>query len=107
MELGRLPAANERLTASTGGGVQLISTVFQYEVPVQIIMPFVGDILSQLKAATDIRILQEIRDGQMTGVTGGELLELVSQARTFRPAQGLKKTAPRGLPPLNTTHSLP
>jgi long-chain acyl-CoA synthetase len=54
-------------------------------------MPFVGDILSQLKAAADIRILQEIRDGQMTGVTGGELLELVSQARTFLAAQGLKK----------------
>src|SRR5260370_39081883 len=54
-------------------------------------MPFVGDILSQLKAAADIRILQEIRDGQMTGVTGGELLELVIQARTFLAAQGLKK----------------
>jgi long-chain acyl-CoA synthetase len=54
-------------------------------------MPFVGDIFSQLKATADIRILQEIRDGQMTGVTGGELLELVSQARTFLAAQGLKK----------------
>src|ERR1700704_3522825 len=54
-------------------------------------MPFVGDILSQLKASTDIRILQEIRDGQVAGVTGGELLELVRQARTFLASQGLKK----------------
>jgi long-chain acyl-CoA synthetase len=54
-------------------------------------MPFVGDILSQLKAAADIRILQEIREGQVSGVTGGELLELVRQARTFLALQGLKK----------------
>ena len=40
-------------------------------------MPFVGDILSQLKAAADIRILQEIREGQVSGITGGELLKLV------------------------------
>jgi long-chain acyl-CoA synthetase len=54
-------------------------------------MPFVGDILSQLKAAADIRILQEIREGQVSGVTGGELLELVRKARTFLASQGLKK----------------
>ena len=35
-------------------------------------MPFVGDIFSQLKAAPDVRVLQEIRDGQFTGVTGPE-----------------------------------
>ena len=78
MELGRLPAADERLTASTGGRVQLIITVLPVQsVPVQITMPFVGDILSQLKAAADIRILQEIREGQVSGITGGELLKLV------------------------------
>ncbi len=54
-------------------------------------MTFVGDILSQLKAVADIRILQEIRNGEVTGVTGGELLELVRQARTFISSQGLKK----------------
>ncbi len=54
-------------------------------------MPFVGDILSQLKSAPDLQILQEIRDGQVTGVTGGELLELVREARTFLASQGLKK----------------
>jgi len=54
-------------------------------------MPFVGDIFSQLKAAPDIRVLQEIRDGQITGVTGPELLELVRKARTFLAPKGLNK----------------
>jgi long-chain acyl-CoA synthetase len=54
-------------------------------------MPFVGEIFSQLKAAADIRILQEIRDGEVIGVTGGELLELIHKARTFLAAKGLKK----------------
>ena len=54
-------------------------------------MPFVGEIFSQLKAAADTRVLQEIRDGQVTDVTGGELLELVRKARTFFASKGLKK----------------
>src|ERR1700741_4755310 len=54
-------------------------------------MPFVGEIFSQLKAAADTVVLQEIRDGQVTGVTGGELLELIRKARTFLAAKGLKK----------------
>ena len=54
-------------------------------------MPFVGDIFAQLKAAPDLRFLQEIRDGQFTGVTGTELLELVRKARTFLASKGLKK----------------
>ncbi len=54
-------------------------------------MPFVGEIFSQLKAAADTTVLQEIRDGQITAVTGGELLELIRKARTFLAAQGLKK----------------
>src|SRR5437773_1446979 len=56
-------------------------------------MPFVGDIFSQLKAAPDIRVLQEIRNEQITGVTGFELLELVRKARTFLVSKGLKKGA--------------
>ena len=52
-------------------------------------MPFVGEIFSQL--ATDATVLQEIRDGQVTGVTGRELLELIRKARTFLAAKGLKK----------------
>ncbi len=54
-------------------------------------MPFVEKIFSQLKAAADTTVLQEIRDGQVTGVTGGELLELIRKARTFLAAKGLKK----------------
>jgi len=54
-------------------------------------MPFVGEIFSQLKAAADTTVLQEIRDGQIKGVTGGEFLELIRKARTFLAAKGLKK----------------
>jgi long-chain acyl-CoA synthetase len=53
-------------------------------------MPFVGEIFSQLKAAADTVILQEIRDGQVTGVTGSELLELIRKARTFLASKRLK-----------------
>jgi long-chain acyl-CoA synthetase len=52
--------------------------------------PFIGEICSQLEAAADTRILAEIRDGQITGVTGSELLEMVRKARTFIAAKGLK-----------------
>jgi long-chain acyl-CoA synthetase len=54
-------------------------------------MSFVGEIFSQLKAAADTKVLLEIRDGQVTGVTGSELLELIRRARTFLGAKGLKK----------------
>jgi long-chain acyl-CoA synthetase len=54
-------------------------------------MPFVGEIFSQLKAASSTTVLQEIRDGQIAGVNGAELLELVRRARTFLVSKGLKK----------------
>ncbi|HEV2401082.1 MAG TPA: AMP-binding protein [Candidatus Sulfotelmatobacter sp.] len=54
-------------------------------------MPFVGDIFAQLKAAPDKTVLQEIHDGQITGVTGPELLELVQKARTFLASKRLNK----------------
>jgi len=54
-------------------------------------MPFVGDIFSQLKAAAQNTVLQEIRNGEFTGVSGPELLELVRKARTFLASKGLKK----------------
>ena len=54
-------------------------------------IPFIGEIFAQLQAAGDIRILAEIRDGQVTSVTGGELLELVRKARTFIASRGLPK----------------
>jgi len=54
-------------------------------------MPFVGDIFARLKACADLPVLQEIRDGQISGVTGTELLGLVQKARTFLAAKGSKK----------------
>jgi long-chain acyl-CoA synthetase len=54
-------------------------------------MPFIGEIFAQLKAVADSTVLQEIRNGHITGVTGGELLELIRKARTFLSAKGLKK----------------
>jgi long-chain acyl-CoA synthetase len=54
-------------------------------------IPFVGDIFSQLQAAADMRILAEIREGEVTGVTGNELLEFIRKARTFVASKGLKK----------------
>jgi long-chain acyl-CoA synthetase len=55
------------------------------------LIPFIGEILSQLQASADTRILAEIRDGEITGVTGGELLELVHKARTFISSKSLTK----------------
>lgn len=54
-------------------------------------MPFVGEIFLQLKSAPNATVLQEIRDGQVTGVNGPELLEMVRKARTFLASKGLKK----------------
>ena len=54
-------------------------------------IPFIGEIFSQLQAAAGTRILAEIRDSEITGVTGGELLELVRKARTFIASRGLNK----------------
>ena len=54
-------------------------------------MPLVGDIFSQLESAPRNPVLEEIRDGQFTGVTGPELLELVRKARTFLVSKSLQK----------------
>jgi long-chain acyl-CoA synthetase len=54
-------------------------------------MPFVGEIFSRLKAAADTAVLQEIRDGQTTGITGSEFLELIRRARTFLASKRLQK----------------
>ena len=54
-------------------------------------MSFVEEIFAQLKAVTGVRVLQEIRDGQIAGVTGGELLAMIGQARAFLAAKNLKK----------------
>jgi long-chain acyl-CoA synthetase len=52
-------------------------------------MSFVSDILAQLKAANNTTILEELRDGQIVSVTGGELLAMVSKARNFLQSKGL------------------
>jgi long-chain acyl-CoA synthetase len=54
-------------------------------------MPFVGEILSQLKSAASTTVLQETREGKVSGVTGAELLALVHRARTFFASKGLQK----------------
>jgi long-chain acyl-CoA synthetase len=60
-------------------------------------IPFIEEIFSQLNAAADTRILAEIRDGEVTGVTGSELLELIRKARTFIASKGLQKGERCGL----------
>src|SRR5258706_9812448 len=84
MGLGRLSAAHECFPETTGVRVQLAH--FPRNV-----MPFVGEIFAQLNTATDTTVLQEIRDDHITGVTGGELLELIRKARKFLATQELKK----------------
>jgi long-chain acyl-CoA synthetase len=54
-------------------------------------IPFIEDIFAQLQAAADVRVLAEIREGEVTGVTGGELLELIRKARTYIASKGLEK----------------
>src|SRR5580700_9021155 len=54
-------------------------------------MSFPEDIFEALRVAADTRILAEIREGHVTGVTGSELLELVRGARTFVASKRLKK----------------
>lgn len=60
-------------------------------------MPFVGEIFAQLKAAGSTPVLQEIRDGQITAVTGAEFLDLIQRARTFFASKGLTKGERCGL----------
>lgn len=54
-------------------------------------MPFLADIVTKLQTASGATVLQEIRDGQITGVTGSELLALVAKARAFLASKNLKK----------------
>lgn len=54
-------------------------------------MPFVGETFAQLKTAQNSAVLQEIRDGQTTSVSGVEFLALVQKARTFLVSKKLNK----------------
>ncbi len=60
-------------------------------------MPFVGDIFSQLKTSASATVLQELRDGQSTGVTGAEFLDVIRKARTFLASKNLPKGSRCGL----------
>jgi long-chain acyl-CoA synthetase len=68
------------------------------------LIPFIAEIFSQLREVGDTCILAEVRDGQITGVTGNELLELVRKARTFIASKGLKKGDRAGLLAPNSIH---
>jgi long-chain acyl-CoA synthetase len=59
--------------------------------------PFIADILAQLQAAADVQILAEIREGEVTGVSGGQLLELIHNARSFIASKRLQKGERCGL----------
>jgi long-chain acyl-CoA synthetase len=54
-------------------------------------IPFIEEIFSQLHAGANVRILAEIREGEVTGITGGQLLELIQRARTFITSKRLQK----------------
>lgn len=60
-------------------------------------MPFIGEIFAQLKAAGNKPVVQEMHNGQITAVSGLELLELVQRARTFLASKGLIKGERCGL----------
>jgi long-chain acyl-CoA synthetase len=65
-------------------------------------MSFLEDIFEALEKAGRANALAEIREGEVTGVTGGELLELVRKARTFIASKGLRKGERCGLLAVNS-----
>jgi long-chain acyl-CoA synthetase len=52
---------------------------------------FLADILRSLERSASATVLRELRDGATASVTGSELLNLISQARTFLRGRDLKK----------------
>lgn len=54
-------------------------------------MSFLEDIFASLQKSGDSPVLQEIRDGRVTPISGRELLEEISKAREFLSTRGLKK----------------
>src|SRR5438270_2351748 len=60
-------------------------------------MTLLDPIFASLGKAGATPILQEIRDGKVTAFTGGQVLELVGQARAFLSGRGLKKGDRAGL----------
>src|SRR4029077_15726011 len=54
-------------------------------------MSFLDEIFARLEALGDQAVLEEIRDGRITAVTGRELLEQIRRARAFLGRQRLSK----------------
>ncbi len=54
-------------------------------------MNFVENIFQNLRQSSDRPVLQEVREGRIIAVTGGELLASIRAARAFLRRQGLKK----------------
>jgi long-chain acyl-CoA synthetase len=54
-------------------------------------LSFLDDIFGSLERAGETPVLEEIRDGRISSVSGRELLELVARARAFLAGRGLKK----------------
>src|SRR5258705_4584726 len=54
-------------------------------------MSFLHDIFATLQRSGDTAVLQEIRDGRVTAISGRELLDQVSRARAFLQARGLQR----------------
>jgi long-chain acyl-CoA synthetase len=53
-------------------------------------MTYLEQIFARVEGAADEPLLGEVRDGKIIAVTGAELLALISQARAFVAARGLK-----------------
>lgn len=54
-------------------------------------MAFVEQILARLEKSSSAPVIQEVRDGKIHAVAGGEFLRMVQQARFFSSIRGLKK----------------
>ena len=54
-------------------------------------MIFLDQIFAQLQKSAEIPVLQEIRDGQITSVNGGELMALVGKARAVLSNRRMRK----------------
>jgi long-chain acyl-CoA synthetase len=54
-------------------------------------MPFLDDIFSQLRALERTPVLEEISDGRVNAVTGGELLAVIGKARAFLRSKGVRR----------------